>query len=179
MYGCKYEPTTKNNLGVDCISRADAIHAVSEALERAFVEHEDIANKLIGKLPAVTLQEPKYIVNESGDLVKDLVKDTISRKAVIDTIYAECSGAKLDIDFAKVLLLQRAIKALPPATPIRPKGHWEHGRELSRVFIGDALRGINYEDWHCSNCHCVAEESIKPKWNFCPNCGAEMEEVEE
>jgi hypothetical protein len=58
MYGCKYEPTTKNNLGVDCISRADAIHAVSEALERAFVEHEDIANKLIGKLPAVTLQEP-------------------------------------------------------------------------------------------------------------------------
>jgi predicted nucleic acid-binding Zn ribbon protein len=43
----------------DCISRADAIHAVSEALERAFVEHEDIANKLIGKLPAVTPQEPK------------------------------------------------------------------------------------------------------------------------
>jgi hypothetical protein len=32
----------------DCISRADAIHAVSEALERAFVEHEDIANKIIG-----------------------------------------------------------------------------------------------------------------------------------
>jgi hypothetical protein len=41
----------------DCISRADAIHAVSEALERAFVEHEDIANTLIGKLPTVTSQD--------------------------------------------------------------------------------------------------------------------------
>lgn len=39
--------------------------------------------------------------------------DTISRHAVRDTIFAECSGEKLDIDFAKVLLLQRAIKALP------------------------------------------------------------------
>jgi hypothetical protein len=72
--------------------------------------------------------------------------------------------------------LDAAIKALDQEPR---KGHWEHGRELSRVFIGDALRGINYEDWHCSNCHCVVEEPIKPKWNFCPNCGAEMEEVKE
>lgn len=43
--------------------------------------------------------------------------DTISRKAVRDTIFAECSGTKLDIDFAKVLLLQRAIKSLPPVMP--------------------------------------------------------------
>lgn len=43
--------------------------------------------------------------------------DCVSRQAVKDTIFAECSGNKLDIDFAKVLLLQRAIKALPPVTP--------------------------------------------------------------
>ncbi len=47
-------------------------------------------------------------------------KDAISRKKVIDTIYRECSGVNLDIDFAKVLLLQRAIKAIPPVTP-QPK----------------------------------------------------------
>jgi hypothetical protein len=43
----------------DCISRADAIRAVSEALEHVFVEHEDIANKLIGKLPAVKERDRK------------------------------------------------------------------------------------------------------------------------
>ena len=63
------EPTTKNDLGVDvpdiiignidCISRADAIHAVSEALKHTFVEYENIANKVIGKLTSVTPQEPK------------------------------------------------------------------------------------------------------------------------
>lgn len=35
--------------------------------------------------------------------------DTISHKKVIDTIYCECSCENLDIDFAKVLLLQRDI----------------------------------------------------------------------
>lgn len=44
--------------------------------------------------------------------------DYISRKKVIDTIYCECSGENLDIDFAKVLLLQRAIKALQPVIPM-------------------------------------------------------------
>lgn len=98
--------------------------------------------------------------------------DAISRQEAIDTIrqlYLDLASQKAVIDILKVL---------PSVTPIRPKGHWEHGRELSRVFIGDALRGINYEDWHCSNCHCVIEQSIKPKWNYCPNCGADMREVE-
>lgn len=44
-------------------------------------------------------------------------EDAISRQAVIDTIFTECSGTKLDIDFAKVLLLRRAIKSLPSVNP--------------------------------------------------------------
>jgi hypothetical protein len=106
MYGCKYEPTTKNNLGVDCISRADAIHAVSEALERAFVEHEDIANKLIGKLPAVTSQEPKT-------------------------------------------------------------GHWIDITNKNKTVI--AVR--------CSCCEKSPKYAIKS--DFCPNCGADMREIED
>ena len=127
------EPTAKNDLEVvsgleknskklekdfgelDCISRADAIHAVSEALKRTFVEYEDIANKVIGKLPSVTPQEPR-------------------------------------------------------------KGHWEHGKELGREYQGKTLVDITYEDWHCSNCHCVIEQSSKPKWSYCPSCGAKMVE---
>lgn len=44
---------------------------------------------------------------------KEPCEDAVSRQAVIDTIYHEFSGENLDIDFAKVLLLQRKIKALP------------------------------------------------------------------
>ena len=52
-------------------------------------------------------------------LEQDPCEDCVSRKAVRDTIFEECTGNKLDIDFAKVLMLQRAIKALPPVTPTR------------------------------------------------------------
>lgn len=40
----------------DVIRREDAINAVSEALEHVFVEHEDIAKKMINKLPPVNPQ---------------------------------------------------------------------------------------------------------------------------
>lgn len=56
-------------------------------------------------------KELKYVVNG------DCNGDCVSRQAVRDTIFAECSATKLDIDFAKILLLQRAIKALPPVIP--------------------------------------------------------------
>ena len=46
----------------DAIRREDAINAVSEALEHVFVEHEDIAKKIINKLPSVTPQpKTEYI----------------------------------------------------------------------------------------------------------------------
>lgn len=54
-------------------------------------------------------------------------------------------------------------------------GKWEHGKEISREYRGQIPVNINYLDWHCSNCHCVVEQSIKPEWNYCPACGAKME----
>ena len=50
----KYEePTTNNDLGVDCISRADAIRVAS-----GYCHPSNVANEL-AKLPSVTPQEPK------------------------------------------------------------------------------------------------------------------------
>lgn len=58
---------------------------------------------------------------EVEEIVKALnqepCEDTVSRQAVIETIFIQGSAEKLEIDFAKLLLLQRAIKALPSVIP--------------------------------------------------------------
>lgn len=78
------EPTTKNNLGVDCISRADVNRLICEYrddatetgnerdLERAY--GANAVGELISELPSVTPQEPRkghWIadVDRWGDLV--------------------------------------------------------------------------------------------------------------
>ena len=58
----KQEPTTKNDLGVDCISRADAIKAMQDKAKE--LKNEDTINGLCGAvailfdMPSVTPQEP-------------------------------------------------------------------------------------------------------------------------
>ena len=65
MYGCKYEPITKNDLGVDCISRADAIQIMQDTAKK--LTNEDTINGLCGavailyEMPSVTPQEPRWI----------------------------------------------------------------------------------------------------------------------
>ena len=95
------------------------------------------------------------------------MNDCISRQAVIDIIFAECSGTKLNIDFAKVLLLQRAIKALPSINPQEKIGHW---------FIDE--RPESNKEIVCSNCdqpifkYHKLNFDYRPK--YCPDCGCRM-----
>lgn len=65
-----------------------------------------------------------------------------------------------------------AIEALQAELPKR--GEWVHGREIGKEWAYDHWI-IYYEDWHCSNCKVVFEQDEKPKYNYCPNCGAKME----
>ena len=59
-------------------------------------------------------------------------------------------------------------------------GKWVHGREIWREHIGDAIVGIGYEDWRCSECNTlVKEDAQKILWKYCPWCGAKMEGTEE
>ena len=53
-------------------------------------------------------------------------------------------------------------------------GKWIHGKELSRAYVGNCCVGIVYEDFRCSACGVIIEECEKPKWKYCPNCGAKM-----
>lgn len=79
------EPTTKNNLAVDCVSRQVAIDALSKWLHEVFGIKESDGTATIFKrlreLPSVSPARPKGNVHESE---KDA--DCISRQAVIDAI---------------------------------------------------------------------------------------------
>ena len=106
------------------------------------------------------------------------MSDLISRQAAIDALRASNSKYTcfMEMEMYTDDDAVEAIEALPSATPRQKIGRWEHGKEISREYRGQALVSIDYLDWHCSNCHCVVEQSIMPKWDYCPNCGAKIEE---
>ena len=89
----------------------------------------------------------------------DLGVDCISRQAVLDLINADWKYEGLEIE----------INNLPTVTPIRPKGHW------IPIYQGDEIIG-----YRCSECefgNTFGKGTIG--MNYCPNCGADMREVEE
>lgn len=83
--------------------------------------------------------------------------DTISRQAAIDCLTAT-SLKKYDF----ILDARDKIKNLPPVTPQPKTGHWIFDEILDRHY-------------YCSECKSMGVDY----WDYCPNCGAKMEEVEE
>ena len=60
-------------------------------------------------------------------------------------------------------------------TVVRRKAVWIPYQEVYRGVNEKYFSDILYADWICSNCNCIVEDSKKPTWNYCPNCGIEME----
>lgn len=84
-----------------------ARHNGEEPSEKVYEEHKLILELLD--------QEPEHLVKESGDLVKDLVKDTISRQAV-DELSKELVHTTRDkADF--LCNFWERLQKLPPVTP--------------------------------------------------------------
>ena len=67
----------------------------------------------------------------------------------------------------KVLLNGRQLKKIK-------EGVWVPGREIGRSFIGDLCVDIQYEDWSCSICNESIRETFRPRYKYCPHCGAKM-----
>lgn len=117
---------------------------------------------------------PKYLRQELEQLAldqkqwngepttkNDLVVDAVSRQEVLYLI------ADDDLSMGQVV---RGIHALPPVTPQEPrKGHW--------IMTHDYFTGA-YENIDYVKCSCCGEDSLE-YGNYCPNCGAEMNEAEE
>jgi ribosomal protein S27E len=107
------------------------------------------------------LTKNKSEIPTSSTTKNDLGVDAISRQAIngyIDYILSHGMGKKKSFDFIK-----KFVANMPPATPIRPKGHW--------IWCVGSHK--------CSNCEEYTCFSHKELLRYCPNCGADMSEVEE
>jgi hypothetical protein len=54
-------------------------------------------------------------------------------------------------------------------TPTRKKGKWIEERDDYGELTG----------WHCSNCYDETGFVTTCAWDYCPNCGAEMEDADD
>lgn len=50
----------------------------------------------------------------------------------------------------------------------------KHGKFIGTEYDGYEDGHPVYYEWKCSECGCVFEEE-EPTYNYCPNCGAQME----
>lgn len=98
----------------------------------------------------------------------DLRVDCISRKAVIDAINANCIWEnEYNLTSSRI---KKAVENLPSVKPQKPKkGSW--------IMTGDYFTGA-YESIDYVKCSYCGEESLE-EGNYCPNCGADMREVQE
>ena len=80
-------------------------------------------------------------------------EDAISRKDAIRVASGYCHWANIPDELAKL-----------PSVSTEKIGHW--------------IRMKAYEKWGCSECNTVFRFTFK-EHNYCPNCGAKMEGVEE
>lgn len=93
--------------------------------------------------------------------------DTVSKKAVL----AAVKDALMAWSYMPEWRDEKILEAIAELPSTKPKvGKWE--RHYSRPNV--------YADlcWHCSECGYRSSDNWANKFNFCPNCGAEMEVTE-
>lgn len=101
--------------------------------------------------------------------------DLISRQAAIDAIESHIRTAEEPYQLSQTEnVLNHAFEIaascvynLPSVQPERKKGKW----------IVDGVRFKGGHDWmHCSECGRETLNTPMERTNYCPNCGAKMEE---
>jgi hypothetical protein len=132
------------------------------------------------------LKDYKRLLENSSEIPTGS-DDCISRQAVLeiyDEWFATCNIAdKKESPKAK-------INALPQVTPIRPKGHWIRGKERhfldTRTNLNVEMKEATGKGYHtyinaqCSKCRMITIHDDSILYQYCPHCGAKMEnEVEE
>ena len=92
-------------------------------------------------------------------LEQELCEDCINREQAIK----QCGFGMTS------LLIADSLRRLPPVTPQPKMGRWIEEIDDYGEVIG----------WHCDKCYEDSGFTTDCKWDYCPNCGAKMQEVEE
>lgn len=162
------------------------INEVIETL-KAYTDGKDNAGKVeisvmqLNRIIKALDQEPtdavdrvtiKEYLESFGKDTNATTIDAVDRQAVLDQTYLWSKD-----EFLRVTnpfdYLRKRINSLPPVTPLPKVGRW---------IKHDTGHSIYYD---CSLCNCVApctETADKILWkmaNYCPDCGAKMQEVKD
>ena len=81
----------------------------------------------------------------------------------LKTAFPVCDNSKSVL----IASVRATINHMPTIEPQRKKGKW-----IDRGWSGDG-RGNSWHEWECSECKHITKGA---KWDFCPNCGADMRE---
>lgn len=184
--GCEYKEQEsrlgnvlkENEEGILADNRLMEVSGMSiEELTDAFTKGYRLVSPDGKRVTRVTIDEAR-IVFQMGK--EEPCGDCVNRQAVLELV------ADYDLSMGQVV---KGIHALPPVTPQpQPKtGHW--------IVDGSVDCYLDRVRCHCSECgkkkefpadydHIKQELSISyknPEFidNYCPNCGAKMQEVEE
>lgn len=106
------------------------------------------------------------------------MSDTISKRAVLDKFQKICDSCweyeKHNGVMCGTCYLDGAISIvedMPSAQPERKRGKWiDKGWNGDWQYQTDG-RGRSWHEWQCSECNDITKGA---KWDFCPNCGADM-----
>lgn len=110
---------------------------------------------------------------------EELINKNALVEALLDYTWRDEEGFLIESTDEKRQFIEQWLPNVPivDAKPVR-HGHWVHGREISRSYIGDACVGIHYDKCWCSECNYTVE-GYPLLWKYCPICGATMDEVKE
>lgn len=169
-----YEPATKNDLGVDCISREDVLMCLTGEFENREYEPSElikIFSRRIKALPSVKPQLSSELAKNSQTLEKNFGEsDCISRAEVLKLIYDYKENHsenrnEYPINYGTLLDIIRWVINLPSVTPQEPKtGHWIP----------------TYGNVKCSVCGSVKDSrDVGKATHYCDFCGAKMVEPQE
>ena len=84
--------------------------------------------------------------------------DTISRKAALDAIFGRSHE-----------IIKMRIGNLPSAQPERKRGRWNCSDDMYESAVCSVCGWDTTEPW----------DHIRHWFNYCPNCGADMREVDD
>ena len=134
------------------------------------------ADKLIYQSHAQHIQP--YINKKDIDNAPtvEMAEDCISRQALIEKA---TSWDKHFADSERYVSLTD-IQGAPPVTPTRHHGDWEETVVLPRAY--DIMGNKTWaSQMRCNKCEFAtfAVEGKFSQYNFCPNCGADMREVQD